>query len=125
MCVRNFDQLDLRDAGPIEAAVRLSGGVFMTAYQDQAIGVLDVHGDLFIAVSGELVDARLRDFGEFLKSRGVADVLQPQSDAATVVGSVAPDKRSLGVQPLRQLAVSESKFHRSAIVSTNIHSKGE
>jgi hypothetical protein len=111
MCVNNFNQLHLRDAGPIEAAVGLSGGFFMIADQDEAIGVLSVHGDLLVPIGGELMDARLRDFGEFLEIRRVADVLQSPGDPVAVVGSIVPHELSFGVQHLRQLAVSERKFH--------------
>jgi hypothetical protein len=112
VCVDNFDQLHFRDTGPVQPAVGLSGRFFMIADQDEAIGVLGVHGDLLVSVRGQLVDARLGHFRELLESCRVSDVLQPQADSATVVGSVVPDKLSFGVQHFRQLAVSEGQFHK-------------
>ena len=74
-----------------------SGFLGFLHYQDEAIGMLGIHGDLLISVSGQLVDPRLRHLGEFLERRGIADVLQAQSDPAAVVGPVVPDKLSFGV----------------------------
>lgn len=43
MCAVNFNQLHLRNAGPMKTAVRLSRGFFMIAEQDEAVGMLGLN----------------------------------------------------------------------------------
>ena len=52
MCVGNFDELHLRDARPVQPAVGLSGRFIVVGDEDEAVGVLGVHGDLLVAVCG-------------------------------------------------------------------------
>jgi hypothetical protein len=119
VCVGNFDQLHFCDAGPIEAAVVFSGRFIVIAHQYQAVRVLNVHGYLFLAVSDQLVDARLRQLRELFKVRGVSDVLETSGNPAPVVAPVAAGKLAFARKHLRQFVIPEGKFHRFWWLSTN------
>ena len=124
MCVRNFGQLHLRDPSPVQPAVSLPGRFFVITDQNDPIRMLDVDRDLLVPIAGELVNARLRHFREFLKRHGVTNILQASANPAAVVGSVVPNKLSFGIQHLRQLVISKGQFHKTTPLSTNHSSQG-
>lgn len=125
MGIGDFDYLNLRNTEPIQAAVRRSGRFFMVRHQDEAVRMFDIHGELLVAISAQLVEPGLRQLGELFKIRRVRDVLESSRDPPSVVLPAGPKQLAFGIQHFRELAVLERKLHRSSRMSNIIHPKGE
>ena len=124
MRVGDINHLNLRNPSPVQAPVGLSGRFVVITCKNQAIRMLDIHGELLTAVGNQLMDTGLRQLRKLLQIGGVGDVLESPGDPPTIVLTIGPEQLSFGVQHFRQFVVSEGCFHRSDWLSTFHSSKG-
>ena len=57
MCIRDLDEDNPRDLSQVNPAIRLPWHGIMVRLEDQALGVLEIYGELAFAIAFELVAA--------------------------------------------------------------------
>lgn len=113
MVVLDGEDFDGVDLAPIEPAIRFAGNRVIGRQENQAVGVIEIAGELTVAIPGQLVIPGLRKVPHIFEGFGCAEFFEPTFEF------VGP-KRSqlfLGVFSLicafAEFAVPESNLHFS------------
>lgn len=88
MRVGHIDDLETANPLAIDATVRQPGHGFVAYLDDQAVGTIEVEGELFEPVGCQLMASRLRQAAELLKVGSSPDLAQPQLDLLCTLSSV-------------------------------------